>query len=120
MEKVNCKQHQGWYSSNLPQTVSVTVVSTVTVVVVVVLLNTLPTLKSAMCFHVSRSHEPKFKKNPHSSNLETKNVLVNSQLVTFEPKNKKTNKKTKPKKPLPIYRASGIIQHWATQNILFC
>lgn len=109
MEKVNCKQH-------LPQTVSVTVVSTVTVVAVVVLLNILPTLKSAMCFHVSRSHEPKLKKNPHSSNLETKNVLVNSQLVTFEPK----NKKTKPKKTLPIYRASGIIQHWATQNILFC
>lgn len=37
MEKVNCKQHQGWwYSLNLQQTESVTVVPIVTVVVGVV------------------------------------------------------------------------------------
>ena len=50
-----------------------------------------------MCFHVSHSHEPKLKKNPHFSNSETKNVLVNSQLVTFEPKNNNNNKKQKNK-----------------------
>lgn len=46
-----------------------------------------------MGFHVSHSHEPKLKTNPHFSNLETKNILVNSQLVTFEPKNKQTKKR---------------------------
>lgn len=36
MEKVNCKQHQGWYSLNPQQTGWVTVVPIVTVVVDVV------------------------------------------------------------------------------------
>lgn len=95
MEKVNCKQHQGWYYVK-SATVSVTVVSIMTVAFIgcQLLLNILPAPKSAMGFHVSHSHEPKLKTNPHFSNLETKNVLLTASLSRL---NLKTNKKQKTK-----------------------
>lgn len=47
-----------------------------------------------MGFHVSHSHEPKLKTNPHFSDLETKNVLLTASLSRLNLKTKQKKTKT--------------------------